>query len=151
MTGVDHRLGLRHFPPHARSALKLAAPVLVALFGLCGCDLAPPYRPPHYVLPANYQGSPPFAVAHPLDALPRGPWWERFDDPTLTQLEQKLTAENPDLAAMAEQYTQARDLAAEARAGLFPQVTANGLISANQESPHRLFRNPNSSAPLGGQ
>ncbi|MEA2730458.1 MAG: outer membrane protein multidrug efflux system [Acetobacteraceae bacterium] len=148
MTGANNRLGLGRFAAHARSALKLTAPVLVALSGLCGCDLAPPYRPPHYVLPANYQGSPPFKVAHPLDTLPRGPWWERFDDPLLNQLEQQLTAENPDLAAMAEEYTQARDLAAEARAGLFPQVTANGLLSDNKESPHRLFRNPNSAAPL---
>jgi NodT family efflux transporter outer membrane factor (OMF) lipoprotein len=148
VTGANHRLGLRRFAAHARSALKLTAPVLVALSGLCGCDLAPPYRPPHYVLPANYQGSPPFKVAHPLDTLPRGPWWERFDDPLLNQLEQQLTVGNPDLAAMAEEYTQARDLAAEARAGLFPQVTANGLLSDNKESLQRLFRNPKSAAPI---
>jgi multidrug efflux system outer membrane protein len=148
VTGANHRLGLGRFVVHARSTLKRTAPVLVAVSGLCGCDLAPPYRPPHYVLPANYQGSQPFEVAHPLDTLPRGPWWERFDDPMLNQLEQKLTAENPDVAAMAEEYTQARDLAAEARAGLFPQVTASGLLSDNKESVHRLFRNPNSAAPL---
>ena len=41
-----------------------------------------------------------------------------INDPRLNQLEQQLTAENPNLAAMAEQYTQARDMAAEARAGL---------------------------------
>jgi outer membrane protein, multidrug efflux system len=130
------------------SALKLAGPVLAALTGLCGCDLAPPYRPPQYVLPASYQGSPPFRVAHPLDTLPRGPWWERFNDPQLNQLEEQLTAENPNLAAMAEQYTQARDLAAEARAGLFPQVIASGLLSDNKDSQQRLFLSRNSSTPI---
>jgi outer membrane protein, multidrug efflux system len=141
------RRGLWRVAAATPSALKLAGPVLATLAGLCGCDLAPPYRPPQYVLPANYQGSPPFKVAHPLDTLPRGPWWERFDDPLLTQLEQQLTEENPDLAALAEQYTQARDLAAEARAGLFPQVTASGLLSDNKESRQRLFLSPNSTAP----
>src|SRR6202008_4657141 len=104
--------GWRGIAASLQPALKLAGSVLAALFGLCGCDLAPAYRPPHYVLPASYQGSPPFQVAHPLDPFPRGPWWERFNDPRLNQLEQQQTAENPNLAAMAEEDTQARDLAA---------------------------------------
>jgi multidrug efflux system outer membrane protein len=121
---------------------------LAALIGLCSCDLAPTYVPPQYVLPADYKGSGPFTVAHPRDTLPRGPWWEWFGDDLLNKLEQQLTADNSDLAAMAEQYTQARDLAAEARSQLFPQVGANGLLSDNKESRHRLFRSPNSTAPL---
>jgi outer membrane protein, multidrug efflux system len=126
------------------AGLTLAAP----LVSPAGCDLASDYQRPQYILPANYQGSGPFKVARPLDTLPRGPWWERFGDPLLNQLEQQLTKENPDLAAMAEQYTQARDLAAEARAGLFPQVGANGLVSYNKESKNRVFRAPNSPAAI---
>jgi NodT family efflux transporter outer membrane factor (OMF) lipoprotein len=148
VTGANHWRGLRGIAATPRPALKPAGPVLAVLFGLCGCDLAPAYQPPQYVLPANYQGSPPFKVAHPLDTLPRGPWWVRFGDPTLNQLEQQLTAENPDLAALAEAYTQARDLAAEARAGLFPQVTANGLMSDNKQSLQRLFRSQSGNQPI---
>ncbi|HYZ62259.1 MAG TPA: TolC family protein, partial [Acetobacteraceae bacterium] len=118
-----------------------------ALIGLCSCDLAPDYAPPQYVVPADYKGSGPFKVARPRDTLARGPWWERFGDPLLNQLEEQLAAENPDLAALAEQYTQARDLAAEARSQLFPQIGVNGLLSENKESRHRLFRNPSSTAP----
>lgn len=129
----------------ARRSTYLA---LAALIGLCSCDLAPAYVPPQYVLPADYKGSGPFKVARPRDTLPRGPWWERFNDDLLNQFEQQLTTDNPDLAALAEQYTQARDLAAEARSQLFPQVGANGLLSDNRESRHRLFRSPNSTAPL---
>jgi NodT family efflux transporter outer membrane factor (OMF) lipoprotein len=121
---------------------------LAALIGLCSCDLAPDYVPPHYVLPADYKGSGPFTIARPRDTLPRGPWWEWFGDALLNQLEQQLAADNPDLAALAEQYTQARDLAAEARAQLFPQVGANGMLSDNKESRMRLFRSPNSTAPM---
>jgi NodT family efflux transporter outer membrane factor (OMF) lipoprotein len=120
---------------------------MAALVGLCSCDLAPDYLPPQYVLPTDYKGSGPFTIAHPRDALPRGPWWERFGDALLNQLEQQLTADNPDLAALAEQYTQARDLAAEARAQLFPQIGVNGQLSDNRESRNRLFRSPNSTAP----
>ena len=122
----------------------VAASVLTSL---CGCDLAPPYNPPHYVLPADYRGSRPFALAQPRDTLPRGPWWERFGDPVLNQLEQQATTQNSDLAALAEEYTQARDLAAEARANLFPQVSAGGMLSYNRESRNQPFRSPNSTAP----
>jgi multidrug efflux system outer membrane protein len=120
---------------------------LAALIGLCSCDLAPDYLPPQYVLPVDYKGSGPFTIAQPRDTLPRGPWWERFDDPLLNQLEQQLTTGNSDLAALAEQYTQSRDLAAEARSQLFPQVGVNGLLSDNRDSRHRLFLSPNSTAP----
>jgi outer membrane protein, multidrug efflux system len=126
----------------------LAALALGALVALGGCQLAPRYDPPHYVMPDHYQGSGPFALARPGDALPRGPWWEGFGDPLLNQLERRLEAENPDLAALAEQYTQARDLAAIARAGLFPQVSADAGLSYSKESKNQPFRSPNSTAAL---
>ncbi|HEY1928906.1 MAG TPA: efflux transporter outer membrane subunit [Caulobacteraceae bacterium] len=119
-----------------------------ALIALGGCQLAPPYNPPRYSLPQTYQGSGLFTVAHPRDTLPRGPWWEGFDDPLLNKLERQLDSENPSLAAYAEQYTQARDLAAIARSRLYPQVSASAGVSKNRESKNELFRNPNSTAPL---
>ncbi len=137
MTGQDAQ------PPWWR----LAAVAFGAIASLGGCDLAPAYHPPHYVLPASYQGLQPFAVAQPLDTVPRGPWWQQLNDPLLDQLEQRLTVENPDLAAMAEEYTQSRDLAAEARAGLLPQIGATGDLSANKQSRNRVFRSLTSRAP----
>lgn len=132
------------------AAWRPASVALAALIGLglCGCDLAPHYAPPQYVLPADYKGSGPFTIARPRDTLPRGPWWEGFGDARLNELEQQLAVDNPDLAALAEQYTQARDLAAEARSQLFPQLGANGLVSENKESKNRLFHNPHSTLPL---
>ncbi|HEX4740665.1 MAG TPA: efflux transporter outer membrane subunit [Caulobacteraceae bacterium] len=119
-----------------------------ALVALSGCSLAPPYAPPHYGLPETYQGSGLFTIAHPRDTLPRGPWWDGFGDPLLNKLERQLEAENPNLAAFAEQYTQARDLAAIARSHLYPQVSADAGASEDKESKNRLFRSPNSTAPL---
>jgi len=126
---------------------RLAAVAFGAIAGLGGCDLAPAYHPPHYVLPASYQGLQPFTIAQPLDTSPRGPWWQQLNDPLLDQLEHRLTVENPDLAAMAEEYTQSRDLAAEARAGLLPQIGASGDLSANKQSRNRVFRSLTSRAP----
>src|SRR6202000_2163230 len=104
------------------------------LCGLGGCALAPHYAPPHYILPAQWKGERPFAVAAPNDTLPRGPWWERFQDPLLNQLEQRLEAQNPTLAAMYEQYVQAREAAAIARSALYPQISVDARSSINKES-----------------
>jgi multidrug efflux system outer membrane protein len=112
----------------------------LCLLALAGCDLAPIYSPPRFILPASYQGSAPFKVAQPGDAMARGAWWRLFGDPLLDGLEEQLAAVNPDLQAAEEQYTQSRDLAAEARAGLFPQFGLGATTSDNQQSLHRLFR-----------
>jgi outer membrane protein, multidrug efflux system len=115
----------------------------IALAGagiLAGCNLAPVYDPPHYLLPDSYQGSGAFRVAQPEQALsPRGDWWTLFGDEQLNQLEEQLGRENPTLAAAAEVYTQARDLAAEAQSQLYPQIGMQALVSDNRESAHHLF------------
>src|ERR1700721_4440893 len=111
---------------------------------LPGCNLAPAYDPPHYLLPDSYQGSGAFRVAQPQDALsPRGDWWSLFGDEELNQLEERLDRENPTLSGAAEAYTQARDLAAEAQSLLYPQIGAQALVSENRESEHHLFSSIN--------
>jgi NodT family efflux transporter outer membrane factor (OMF) lipoprotein len=118
--------------------IRHAAPIAVAV--LVGCDLAPVYDPPHYVLPASYQGSEPFEVAQPQEALlPRGDWWTLLGDEQLNQLEEQLEHSNPTLQAAAEAYTQARDLAAKAESQLYPQLGAQALVSDNRQSAHHLF------------
>ena len=124
----------------SRPKLTRAA-CLLGLVALTCCDLAPAYQAPHPILPASYHGSGPFTVAHPLDYLPRGPWWQAFGDPVLDTLEAQLELDNPTLLAAYETYTQSRDLAGEARAGLYPQMSANAQTTDNKQSEHRLFRN----------
>jgi len=119
---------------------------LSALALLSGCDLAPLYRPPAYILPATYRGTGPFEMAQPQDGLPRGAWWRMFGDPVLDQLEQQLDANNPTLQAARETYTQARDSAAEARSGLYPQLTAGAQLTDNKQSEYRLFRSNRSAS-----
>jgi NodT family efflux transporter outer membrane factor (OMF) lipoprotein len=132
--------------------MKRHGTALVASLGaalLAGCDLAPVYDPPHFLLPASYEGSAPFKVANPDSALsPRGDWWTLFGDEQLNQLEDQLGRANPTLQAAADVYAQARSLAAEAQSGLSPQVSASAGTSENKSSVNRLFRAPNSSAPV---
>jgi NodT family efflux transporter outer membrane factor (OMF) lipoprotein len=117
----------------------------VAVAGiLAGCDLAPVYDPPHYLLPDSYQGSGAFRIAQPEEALsPSGDWWTLFGDDRLNRLEEQLARENPNLEAAAEVYTQARDLAAEAQSRFYPQIGAQALVSDNRESAHHLFSSYN--------
>jgi outer membrane protein, multidrug efflux system len=120
--------------------MKTLCPALAIAAVLSGCNLAPVYDPPHYLLPDSYQGSGAFRVAQPQEALSaRGDWWTLFGDGKLNQLEEQLDRENPTLAAAAEAYTQARDLAAEAQSRLYPQIGAQALVSDNRESAHHLF------------
>jgi multidrug efflux system outer membrane protein len=132
--------------------MKRRATTLVAALSaglLSGCNLAPVYDPPHFDLPESYQGSGHFRVANPDAALsPRGDWWTLFGDEQLNQLEDQLGRANPTLQAAADVYAQARSLAAEAQSSLSPQVSAQAGVSENKTSVDRLFRSPNSNAPI---
>jgi multidrug efflux system outer membrane protein len=111
-----------------------------ALLG--GCQLAPSYDPPRLLLPDSYQGSGPFRQANPDSALlAQDNWWTLFGDPQLNEYEEQLKRANPTLQAAAETYTQARDVAAEAQSGLYPQLGVTASLSENKQSLHSLYRN----------
>ncbi len=114
--------------------------LLLTTCALSACSLAPAYHPPHFILPASYQGAGGFAVATPEDAIKRGSWWQGFRDPTLDRLEQQAAERNPDLALAAAQYLRSRDLAAEAASGLYPDLGTSAGVSDNKQSMYRLFR-----------
>ena len=109
---------------------------------LAGCQLAPSYDPPHLILPDSYQGSAPFRQANPDAALSlQVEWWTLFEDPLLNDYEEQLKRANPTLQAAAETYMQARDLAAVAQSGLYPQLGLSASLSENKQSLHSLYRN----------
>ena len=140
----------------AKAARIAAHSAVVGAVFVSGCDLAPVYDPPHLLLPDSYQGTSPFQVAHPeVELSSRGDWWVLLGDPELNKLEDELQHANPTLAAAAEAYNQAQDLAAEARSRLFPQVGIDGGVSDNKQSANRLFRggggpNVQASNEIGG-
>lgn len=85
-------------------------------------------------------------IAEPAADRPRGKWWGWFDDPELNRLEALAITNNQDLVAAAARFEQARQLAAEARANFFPQLTAGG--SPNGEI---IRQRTSTSQPFAGQ
>ncbi len=115
----------------------LAAGALLAV--LAGCSLAPEYKKPVVDIPADYKESGPWQPAAPADALDRGDWWTAYGDATLDDLEARVDAANPDLAAAAR-YAQARSYLDEARGGLYPQVGVGAYATRNRQSDNRPLR-----------
>src|ERR1019366_4900766 len=80
----------------------------------------------------NLEGT--WKAAQPSDDAARGKWWERFGDPQLNQLEEKLNISNQNIAAAAANVLAARAMIREARAQYFPTVTANPGITNSRLS-----------------
>jgi NodT family efflux transporter outer membrane factor (OMF) lipoprotein len=109
---------------------------------LSACSLAPPLKTP--VVPAAdaYKEIGPWTQAEPADRLPRDSWWALYGNAELDDLEKKLIAGNPTLAAAFANYAQARALADQARAGLFPTLGLNASAQRNRESVNAPLRGP---------
>jgi len=109
---------------------------------LSACSLAPPLKIP--VVPAGdaYKEIGPWTQAQPADRLPRDSWWALYGNAELDGLEKRLIDGNPTLAAALANYAQARALADQARAGLFPTLGLNASAARNRESINAPLRGP---------
>jgi len=67
--------------------------------------------------------------AHPQDAAPRGPWWERFGDPQLNELEKKIASANQSVQQAQAQVREARALVSVQRADYFPTIAAQPSVT----------------------
>ena len=112
------------------------APLLVA------CSLAPPLKTPQVPTAQAYKEVGAWTEARPADQLPRDNWWTLYGTPELDQLEQQLIAGNPSLAAALANYAAAKALSDQARAGLFPSLTANASVSRERDSVHAPLTGP---------
>jgi len=121
----------------------LAIMAMLSATCVTGCDLAPHTHVPVVNVPARYAEASEFQQARPADLLARGAWWTMFKDPTLTALESQVDSENPTLAASLAAFEQARAFAAEAKAGLFPQLSIGGTVEYDRQSDHRPLRGSN--------
>src|ERR1700689_798562 len=111
---------------------------------LSACSLAPPLKTPDIPSADAYKEMGPWTRAQPSDRLPRDSWRPPYDNPDLVELEKGLIAGNPTLAAAFANYAQARALADQARAGLFPTVGLGTSIERDRESVHAPLRGPTS-------
>jgi NodT family efflux transporter outer membrane factor (OMF) lipoprotein len=109
---------------------------------LSACSLVPPLKTPVIPTADAYKELGPWTRAEPADRLPRDSWWTLYDNAELGELEKRLIAGNPTLAAALANYAQARALADQARAGLFPTLALNGGVGRNRESINAPLRGP---------
>ncbi|MDB5804246.1 MAG: outer membrane protein [Betaproteobacteria bacterium] len=112
------------------SRRQLACAATLAALALSACTVGPAYKRPDVAAPAsfkevnNFDGSA-WKTATPGDQLPRGPWWERFQDEDLNALAAKVETDNQSLRSYAARYNQAAALIRQARAAYFPTLNLN--------------------------
>jgi multidrug efflux system outer membrane protein len=111
---------------------------LLLLPAFAGCVVGPRYQKPDVarLTPADWH----WKIAEPNDALPKGAWWELFNDPELSRLERAAAASNQTLRAAVARVDQARAVARLSRSEFFPEISldpsyARQRISANQPIP----------------
>lgn len=114
------------------------------VIGFCACMAGPDYRRPEATtIPAQYAGvSSEWKIAVPRARLPKGAWWEIFNDPVLSRLEIETAKANQDLKAAYARFEQARAAADVAHSGLFPWIGASLQPAAQRDSENR---------PVGGK
>ena len=124
---------------------RAAISAALALLGLAaGCTVGPHYsRPaPPAPPPAAWKTQPPWQEAAPKDSIPKGAWWQVFNDSALDAYEQQLLQANQSLVAARDRLDQARSLARVATADMFPQLSAD---------PSALREHSGANRPLAGQ
>lgn len=117
---------------------RLVALGLAALL-LGGCMVGPDYVKPEAPSTAAYKESDGWKVAQPSDALPRGAWWDFFNDPVLHDLEEQVAVANQDLKVAEARLREARAAVRFNRAGLFPTISTTFGPSTIRESGHQPF------------
>ena len=114
---------------------------LIACLALAGCVVGPDYRRPDAPVATEYKELDGWRTAQPRDELPRGSWWTVFGDPTLNELMKRVDISNQNIRVSEARLRQARAIADQARAGLFPTVSANA--SATRIKSPSLANQPN--------
>ena len=109
---------------------------------LGGCSLTPPLKTPVVPTAAAFKELGPWTQAQPEDRLPRDSWWTLYDSVELDDLQKRLIAGNPTLAAALANYAQARALSDQARAGLFPTLGVGASVQRARESVNYPLRGP---------
>ena len=99
---------------------------------MTGCMVGPDYKKPDSPSAASYketegaQSGDGWKVAEPNEEGLRTKWWAIYKDPALNELMDKVNVDNQNIIAAEAQYRQATALLTQARAALFPTLTANG-------------------------
>jgi len=105
---------------------------LAAAAAVAGCMVGPDYVRPGAPVPPAYSEMEGWKRAEPRDTLPRGEWWRMFGDPELDALAARINISNQNVQAAAANVRQAQAIAAQARAGLFPTLSAGATVTRSK-------------------
>jgi NodT family efflux transporter outer membrane factor (OMF) lipoprotein len=108
--------------------------ILAALGSLClaACAVGPAYVRPEVATPVSFREFGDWTKAQPADAAPRGPWWEVFSDPVLSDLEGRVDVSNQSLKAAEAAWRQSNALLRGAQASYWPALSASGSASRSR-------------------
>src|SRR5260370_2808496 len=121
--------------------VKFGLPALLAgVVGLSACSLAPEYKVPPTPIAAQYKPVGPWTTAQPADRIDRNGWWKMYGDAQLSDLEQRLLANNTDLRAAFAHYAQAQAFVAQVQAGLYPTLSATAVPQRDRQSDNPPLR-----------
>jgi len=117
------------FPYRFRNlVLTLAIPALAA------CTLGPNYVRPEAPVPVAFKEVAGWKIAQPGEGRLDEAWWQLFNDPDLTALEEQVVISNQNLVAAEAQVRQARALVQEQRAGYFPTASVGASVTRSQRA-----------------
>jgi NodT family efflux transporter outer membrane factor (OMF) lipoprotein len=116
--------------------------ILACGLALAGCNFAPHYEAPKTDTSGGFKEAVPGAApdaqgwkaAAPNDAVPRGKWWELYNDRQLNELEERVAISNQTVIAAEANYRVARALVGEAQSNLFPTVIAAPSVVRSRAS-----------------
>jgi multidrug efflux pump len=121
----------------AAAALVLLLAVLPAKAGLL--TIGPDYHQPSNSVPSEYKSEElgAWKAGRPLDNVPKGSWWQVFEDERLNELESQALASNQDLKAAFARVDQARATARVARSELMPNLNFDPSYVRQRYSPNQ--------------
>ena len=135
------------------NASQWSAVIGIVLLG--GCAVGPDYQRPGALtsapLPAAFgdeavTNAGQWKSGEPSAHLPRGAWWELYNDPELNRLESLAATNNQEIAVALANFDQARAAVNVARADFYPQISAS--VAATRQ---RTSANASPTSAVSGQ
>jgi hydrophobe/amphiphile efflux-1 (HAE1) family protein/NodT family efflux transporter outer membrane factor (OMF) lipoprotein len=141
------KLGFKHGPAHTPQAVG-AATASIAIIGLlltapkasAGLpEVGPDYHQPTNSAPAAYKSGElgNWKQGAPLDNVPKGAWWDVFNDATLNRLETQAQQANNELKSAVARVDESRAVAHVARADLLPSLNLEPGYSRERYTPNQ--------------
>jgi len=117
--------------PLPAGILRRLSTVLLAV-ALSGCMVGPNYSRPNMALPNDYHGA--NSLAKNTSTAELDDWWKGFHDPVLDKIVDRTEQQNLSIRAAEARIAQARAMARESKADLYPHGSLDGSVARQRQS-----------------